>query len=100
MRTLFFFLDERRKAAEAPVSPLAAELPHQPPEPRLQTNPVRDLDLLRDMEDAVLNSYAWQDRTTGIVRIPVARAMELIVVRGLPTRKGEPAPNRGPTGKP
>ncbi|HZL12632.1 MAG TPA: hypothetical protein VFC85_00675 [Verrucomicrobiae bacterium] len=33
-----------------------------------------------------LNSYGWMDRSNGIVRIPIARAMDLILQRGLPTR--------------
>ncbi|HEY3932726.1 MAG TPA: hypothetical protein VGM58_10205 [Verrucomicrobiae bacterium] len=33
-----------------------------------------------------LNSYGWIDHSNGIVRIPIARAMDLILQRGLPTR--------------
>lgn len=33
-----------------------------------------------------LNSYGWQDRSNGIVHIPIDRAMDLILQRGLPTR--------------
>ena len=33
-----------------------------------------------------LNSYGWQDRSNGIVHIPIDRAMDLVVQRGLPTR--------------
>ncbi|MGH7952127.1 MAG: hypothetical protein ACREFE_09440 [Limisphaerales bacterium] len=37
-------------------------------------------------QTAELNSYGWVDRSNGIVRIPITRAMDLIVQRGLPTR--------------
>ena len=61
-----------------------------PPEPRLQTNPRQDLSNLRAREDALLNSYGWVDKNTGVVRIPIERAMQLIVERGLPTRQVQP----------
>jgi hypothetical protein len=34
---------------------------------------------LRAKEDAELGSYGWVDRKKGIVRIPIDRAMELVV---------------------
>jgi hypothetical protein len=37
-------------------------------------------------QNAELNSYGWIDRSNGIVRIPIVRAMDLILQRGLPTR--------------
>ena len=30
-----------------------------------------------------LNSYAWIDRETGTVRIPIERAMDLVAERGV-----------------
>jgi len=33
-----------------------------------------------------LNSYGWEDKSNGIVHIPIDRAMALILQRGLPTR--------------
>ncbi len=57
-----------------------------PPSPALQTDPHADLVRLRASEDSVLTSYAWVKRDSGIVRISVARAMKILVQRGLPTR--------------
>jgi hypothetical protein len=37
-------------------------------------------------QDEKLNSYGWIDRSNGIVQIPIARAMDLILQNGLPTR--------------
>lgn len=51
------------------------------PKPRLQVAPARELEALRAAEDAVLNSYGWVDREAGIVRVPIERAMELLVER-------------------
>jgi hypothetical protein len=59
------------------LSPLL-ERGHLPPEPRLQVSPRRDLQVMRAEEDSVLGSYGWIDRQAGIVRIPIARAMELL----------------------
>jgi len=41
---------------------------------------------LRAAQETRLNSYGWVDRSNGIVHIPIACAMDLILQRGLPTR--------------
>jgi hypothetical protein len=50
-----------------------------PNAPRLQLSPPADLNAFRADEDKVLDTYGWVDKTNGIVRIPVARALDLIV---------------------
>jgi len=35
----------------------------------------------------VLDGYAWVDKTRGIVRIPITRALELVAKEGLPSRE-------------
>ena len=60
-----------------------------PPEPRLQSDPHADLLRLRVAEDSVLGTYGWVNKDSGIVRIPIARAMQLLVDRGLPARDGK-----------
>lgn len=75
-----------------------------PPEPRLQPFPekapewsgaqqralfktaVDDMEELRAREEEILNSYGWADRKERTVRIPIDRAMDLTVQRGLPVR--------------
>ena len=70
-----------------PPSELAQRYGRQePPAPRLQPDPVQDLTDMRAEEHALLNSYAWVDRSAGVVRLPIQRAMELLVQRGLPAR--------------
>jgi hypothetical protein len=44
---------------------------------------------LRAADEAILNSYGWVDEEAGVVRIPIDRAMELTLERGLPTRSEE-----------
>jgi hypothetical protein len=58
-----------------------------PPEPRLEETPASDLQEMRAAEEQVLTKYAWSDKENGIVRLPIDRAMDLIVQRGLPARK-------------
>ena len=87
---LFGYFKEQTASLDRPPSPLFQ--PGQPPpEPRLQANPGQDLRELRAQEDAVLHSYDWVDKQAGIVRIPIERAMELVIERGLPTRQPDPA---------
>jgi hypothetical protein len=75
-------------------SPLAATYgPKEPPEPRLQTDPLKDLLDLRARDAAALQGYGWVDRGAGTVRIPIARAIDVLAERGLPARS--PAPQGG-----
>jgi hypothetical protein len=57
-----------------------------PPRPVLQVTPARDLHQYLDQQDAVLNSYGWVDQKAGVVRIPIDRAMDLLLQKGLPVR--------------
>lgn len=52
-----------------------------PPEPNLEADPASSLAALRAREDAILNGYGWTDSAKGIARVPVARAMEMLVER-------------------
>ena len=47
---------------------------------------------LLQQSGAELNSYGWVDQTSGVVRIPVDRAIELSLERGFPTRAASSAP--------
>jgi hypothetical protein len=52
--------------------------------PRLQINPAADLSALRRAEDGVLANYGWVTQPSGIVRLPIERAITLTAERGLP----------------
>jgi hypothetical protein len=60
------------------------------PQPQLQTTPIPDLKAIRAAEEQVLTSYGWVDAQKGVVRIPIARAMDMLVQRGLPVRAEAP----------
>ncbi len=55
-----------------------------PPWPRLQSNPARDIRDYRREQAHLAESYGWIDQNRRIVRMPVARARELVLERGLP----------------
>lgn len=52
-----------------------------PPEPRLETDPTADFEEYARRQRELLNSYGWVLRADGRVRIPIERAMELVVER-------------------
>jgi hypothetical protein len=81
---LFDHYAARQMRADIPPSPLA-EVRQIPPDPRLQVNGPADLAAFRAKEEAELKSYGWIDRQAGTVRIPIDRAMDLLLQRGLPT---------------
>lgn len=57
------------------------------PAPNLQIDDDHaEMRALYAAQNRKLNSYGWVDRSNGIVRIPIKRAMDLIVQRGLPAR--------------
>ena len=89
---VFVRLRGDEESRDLPPSPIVQrEGVPEIPEPRLQTTPERDLAALRAEERQWLESYAWMDRDAGIARIPIARAIELLLQRGLPTRSGAQA---------
>jgi hypothetical protein len=58
-----------------------------PPAPFLEVTPSEDEVQMRAAENRILTHYSWLDQDNGIVRLPIDRAMDLIVQRGLPARK-------------
>jgi hypothetical protein len=86
----FRFLEkrERREDRAEAVSPMvSASLRRTPPEPRLEPDPLAPRLRMRAREDAVLTTYGWVDRSAGVARIPIERAMELLAEKGLPPAK-------------
>ena len=83
----FWFFERRQAAADAAVQqfPLAvAERPE--PTPALQRQPFKDITTLRQSEADKLGTYGWVDKEGGVARIPIDRAMDLLLQKGLPVR--------------
>jgi hypothetical protein len=84
-----FRLFERQERAAGTLAqkyPLAAGVHKDPPTPNLQNQPFKDIYLLRQEETEKLTSYAWVDKEGGVTRIPIDRAMEVMLQRGFPAR--------------
>jgi len=114
LKGLFGVLDRREKAAQPPVNPLVTNVPEDTrhiapgypqsafPNPKLEEDERGQLNGIRLTEDQMLDSYGWVDEKAGTVHIPIERAMDLLVQRGLPVRgQGtvSAAPAATPTGK-
>ena len=85
---LFRVLETRVGKRDRAIPPLVeAALRRTPPEPRLERDALSPRRRIRAEESAALTTYAWVDRGAGIVRIPIERAMDLLVERGLPPSK-------------
>ena len=92
MLLLFRALEKRDRAEDRKLSPMiAASLARTPPEPRLEPYPLAPRAKLRAEEEEILTTYGWVDKNRGVVRVPIERAMELLVERGLPPAKPMPA---------
>jgi hypothetical protein len=75
------------------------------PAPKLQPDPVADYHVYQLSDHEILNSYGWVDQNAGLTRIPIDRAMDLLVQRGLPwkapgTGPAPTAPNENPASGP
>lgn len=74
----------RHQAApkDLPVSMVQGGRATAPPEPRLQYDPVKDLEEMRAGEQKILDGYGWIDQRAGIVHIPIEQAIRLSIQRG------------------
>jgi hypothetical protein len=54
------------------------------PKPVLEHSEMQQFNSILEKQDQTLASYDWVDKDQGIVRIPIDKAMELLVQRGLP----------------
>src|SRR5713226_8902374 len=71
------------QANRTPASPFA-ETRQLPTGPQLQVNPRQDLLRFRAEQEHALESYSWENRDDGTVRVPIERAMEMLLQKGLP----------------
>ena len=67
--------------------------------PQLQVNPREDWLKFREEQEKSLETYAWENRSAGTVRVPIEEAMELLVKKGLPVQgapEAQPADAKKP----
>jgi hypothetical protein len=106
---LFKFMESRAVAGDTARAPLAAP-PVQPTiqdgrvvggpsaVPSLLVGEPQNLQKFRAEEEHLLTSYGWVDQNAGVVRLPIDRAKELLLERGLPVRAGAPVVAAAPGG--
>jgi hypothetical protein len=87
---MFKVLDRLEVSNDPIVSPLAQEASRvgvPPPGPAaLQTTPWADLKVFRAEQYAHLHGYGWIDETAGVARVPIDKAKEMLLKKGLPVR--------------
>jgi hypothetical protein len=90
---MFKWFEHQVAAADTPRSPLARPRDEMPPRPNLlfessgtpEQNEPGYLHDFRAKEDAILNGYGY-DAATGQARIPIEKAKDLLIQRGLPVQ--------------
>lgn len=84
----FWFFEGQARSADAVAQkyPLAVGQQKEPPAPNLQKQPFKDVYMLRLGETEKLTSYGWVDKEGGVTRVPIDRAMEVMLERGFPAR--------------
>jgi hypothetical protein len=95
---VFDYLDRREKASQPAVNPLITHIPEDTrhvtpgypetafPSPRLEDDERGQLNSILTREQDRLYTYGWIDQKAGTMHIPIERAMDLLVQRGLPVR--------------
>ena len=83
------FIKSTAAPGAAPATFAVPDTSKLPATPRLQSDPHAVLLAMRQAEDSVLTTYGWVNRDSGIVRLPIDRAMELLAHKGLPSRTME-----------
>lgn len=63
-----------------------------PPSPRLQVYPHIELKDYCAAQQEQVTTYGWVDQRVGVVRIPIDRAMDALLARGLPSRPAGEVP--------
>ena len=86
MAGLFKLFMNRLNDRDAAVSSLARPAGEVPPGPRLLTDEPKNLQDFRAREAQSLEHYGVLDPATGAVHMPIERAKELLLQRGLPAR--------------
>lgn len=82
MRWLFGYFSSTQTLGP-PASIFSQNERQLPPSPRLQVTPHLDLETYCRGQQEKVETYAWVDRNARVVRIPVDRAVDLVLQRGM-----------------
>lgn len=88
MWAMFRALQYFERKYEPAVSPLAAPAAQVKdfPAPSLQTTPWTDLKAFRAAQRSHAENYGWVDEKLGIAHVPIAKAKEMLLKKGIPVR--------------
>jgi hypothetical protein len=78
---LFAHMEAQNDPVVSPLAPPAGQ-PLGPP--GLQTTPWTDLTHFRAEQNAYLHGYGWIDERAGVARVPIDKAKEMLLKKGLP----------------
>jgi hypothetical protein len=96
---VFAHLEVKNDPIVTPLAPPATPLPRGTgtvgPPPGLQTFPWHDLKEFKAEQNAYLHGYGWVDETAGIARVPIEKAKEMLLKKGLPVRSELAGPLEG-----
>lgn len=84
----YFSKYEGKPASDSPF----ADTRQLPLGPQLQVHPREDWLKYRQEQEKSLETYEWENRSAGTVRVPIELAMELLLKKGLPVQGEAPPP--------
>lgn len=84
--------DERDEAARQTAR--QADPEGQFPGPLLQGNPGADTTRYEKVENRLLDSYGWTSKEKKVAHIPIERAMQVLVTKGLPLSGDSGSPSK------
>jgi hypothetical protein len=86
--TLVYFRKHQQHPAPKSAVSRGRVLP-PPGMPQLQAHPDTELQEYLKRQHDILDSYGWVNRKNGVVRIPIQRAMNILLQEGLPARNSK-----------
>lgn len=89
---MFKYFDAAQAKSGATRAVMAGPAGAKPPAPNLLTDEPANLQHFKATEEETLQTYGWQDKNAGVVRIPMHRAKELLLERGFPVAGEAAAP--------
>jgi hypothetical protein len=84
---MFEVMARRTDATDVARAPLARPVGTMPPGPAVLVDEPANLRDFQATEQDALTTYGWVDENAGTVHIPIDRAKDLLLERGLPVRQ-------------
>ena len=75
-------LEKGQSMIDPGLHPMAVERHLPDGVPRLQVKEAADLKVFREAQDVKVNGYGWISREASVVRVPVDKAMDLLLKNG------------------